>query len=90
MNGAKTHGEILAAIKKQSFSVRVAFFDYLDRFTWKVVNGEKVKLKWPEALVVIDLSEWNMAYNAAIRDAQNDAMLLAQQLAEVGKSEGTK
>jgi len=63
----RTRDEILHAMACESFSVRRVFFDYLDSRRRRYLGtGETVAVSWPDALMIIAISEWNDAYEHAI------------------------
>jgi hypothetical protein len=67
----KTRDEIISAVKQLRFSSRDCFYSILDQFTRQMPNGELVKVKWPEALNVLTIEQWNQAYTASMEMCQD-------------------
>lgn len=67
----KTRDEIIEAIGHEPFSTRRCFYGLLDQFATRPLDNEVVTVKWPNALSVISLQEWNTAYTSALEMAAN-------------------
>jgi len=63
----KTRDEIIEAIRNERFSVRMRFGNELDRLSHIALDGERVVLKWPHAVIVLSLADWNDAYETAMK-----------------------
>lgn len=62
-----TRDEIISAVKQLRFSSRDCFYSILDQFTRiQMPSGELVKIKWPEALNVLTIEQWNQAYTMSM------------------------
>lgn len=74
-----TRDEILAQVKELRFSSRACFFDILDQLSWKLsASGKVVKIRWPEALGVLTIEDWNRAWAASMEMAQEHRGRAAQ------------
>jgi hypothetical protein len=65
----KSRDEILAVINWEPFSTRHCFYGLLEQFATRRVEAEIVTFKWPEALGVISIEDWNTAYTTALEMA---------------------
>lgn len=75
-----TRDQILGQVREWRFSQRNRFFHMLDDAAHVVPDGLKqvmVKVHWPDALLVIELSRWNAIYNA-IKDDRPEMVTLGE------------